>query len=155
MEHHESFFTYNLTRPYPFRLYTPVVVLLFGLLLAPITFINVATSGFELVTQTSLDPNSTTSQHAWNSWVSGLVGNLQATCQPAVIASNSQIFTNNSALAYTLTSALNNTFNASDDTISLLPSLSNQLNYVNNLLDSCAVGDVELLSKPRQGVPLS
>jgi hypothetical protein len=67
---HESIFTYPLSRPYPFRWYTPAVIVGTLCLLALFSYLNVAMSGYELVLQTTFDPNATIAQHSLKSWPS-------------------------------------------------------------------------------------
>lgn len=62
---HESFFSYNVTRPYPYRWFTPVAVLGAVTFAALFSLLNFAANGYDLVVQTSTDPNSTMAGTAW------------------------------------------------------------------------------------------
>jgi len=102
---HQSIFSYSLSRPFPFRWFTPGTVVGAIVFTALFSFLNFASSGYNLIVQTSSNPNVTISQGDWlQHWPSFLTTKVQPTCQPANIVVNSQFFTNQTALKYTLTS---------------------------------------------------
>lgn len=75
--HHESFFTYNISRPYPFRWFTPVTVVGGILLTVLISFANFVASGYDLRTVYASDPG-TIGQDLWfRKWPSWLRNNIK------------------------------------------------------------------------------
>lgn len=135
---HESFFSYNVTRPYPYRWFTPVAVLGAVTFAALFSLLNFAANGYDLVVQTSTDPNSTMASAAWlGRWPSYLTDKVRPTCQPATVPVGSQVFTNQTALTYTLT-AVWQPSEGKNSTV--FPSMS----YFNNVLENCTVTAVEI-----------
>ncbi|KAI8623792.1 hypothetical protein F5Y19DRAFT_491909 [Xylariaceae sp. FL1651] len=68
-------------------------------------FLNFASSGYDLVLQISSDPNTTISGGAWlHHWPSYLTTKVKRKYESATFPVNFQLFTNQMALAYTLTS---------------------------------------------------
>ena len=101
---YSSIFSHNITRPYPFRWFTPVVAI--GAIIALVLFslLNLGSSGYNLVSVYSQNPNATISGYAsTNRWPSFIHSSLRPTCDSTVIPVNSQLYTNNTALGYTLT----------------------------------------------------
>ncbi|KAI1816853.1 hypothetical protein GGS20DRAFT_593728 [Poronia punctata] len=72
---HKSFFSYNITRPYPYKWFTPVVIVGGLVEVALVSFINYGISGYEL-----------------------------ATCASVTFPLNALVYTRNGALPYTLSS---------------------------------------------------
>ncbi|KAK8026301.1 hypothetical protein PG990_004124 [Apiospora arundinis] len=58
---HQSSFSYNVTRAYPFKWFTPTVIIGGILTAILVSFINFASSGYELVATSSNNPNGTVS----------------------------------------------------------------------------------------------
>ncbi|KAK7931339.1 hypothetical protein PG985_002051 [Apiospora marii] len=137
---YHSAFSYNLTRPYPFRWFTPVVVIGGIIITVLVSFFNFASNGYELVATSSNDPNATVndpSQHGGIKWPSYFIGNSRATCAPATLPLKTLIYTQNNAISYTLTSV----WRAKDDgTAAGLGSLV----YHNNMLQNCNVTKVSI-----------
>ncbi|KAF3765733.1 hypothetical protein M406DRAFT_68152 [Cryphonectria parasitica EP155] len=101
----ESFFSYTVSRKYPYRWFTPVAIALLVIVTAVISFVNVITTGYELVAISSNTPNDTVrNPHLYGDrkWPSWMTSKAQATCADATIPLNSDAFTNNSAFPYTL-----------------------------------------------------
>ncbi|KAK8861792.1 hypothetical protein PGQ11_008027 [Apiospora arundinis] len=135
---HQSSFSYNVTRAYPFRWFTPTVII-GGIITATlVSFINFASSGYELVATSSNNPNGTVSdlsRYGGIRWPSYLVGNTRATCAPVTLPLNILLFTQNNAIAYTLKSI----WRLRDDGTRVdLGSLV----YHNNRLERCNVTEV-------------
>ncbi|MCJ1433391.1 hypothetical protein MMC27_002751 [Xylographa pallens] len=65
---HESMFSYGINRPYPFKWLTPVVLAGSLVATALFSFLNFASSGYDLVVQTSSDPNTTISKDVGRRW---------------------------------------------------------------------------------------
>jgi hypothetical protein len=62
---HESYFNYNVTRPYPYKWFTWAVVL--GGIAATVLFsvLNLAANGYQLEVVYTTDPNGTLSEIQW------------------------------------------------------------------------------------------
>jgi hypothetical protein len=147
---HNSFFDYNLTRPYPFRWFTPVAICLCITAIIIFSFINVASSGYTLVVQSTKDPNATLSENTWlEYWPSFMTTKVRATCQPFHIPVGTQLFTNNTALTYTLTDVWRDHDGERN--------ISSSLPYQNNLLEDCSITtiDIDFDSQDRSAVQLS
>lgn len=137
---HQSFFSYNLTRAYPFQWFTPTVVV-GGIIAATlVSFINFASAGYELAARSSNDPNGTVedpSRYGGIRWPSYLIGDTQATCAPVTLPLNTLLFTQNNAISYTLMSVWRLKH---DGTRVNLGSLV----YHNNRLERCTVTEVNI-----------
>lgn len=132
---HRSFFSYAITRPFPFRWYTPVIVLGGIIFTVLFTFLNLASNGYDLIVQTSFDPNATVSQEQWlRYWPSYLTSKINPICQPVNLPVNGQIFTNQTALTYVLTAV----WQQQNESMIILPSLT----YYNNVLKDCFVTSI-------------
>ena len=134
---HSSIFHYNVTRPYPFRWFTPLVaaggIILFGLF----STLNLAQNGYELAVEYANNPNRTIGEGIWfKKWPSYLTSSVRPRCQPANLPVGSQIFTNQSGLSYTITSVSN----GKDPKSPASPSLP----YYNNVLESCDITQFEM-----------
>ncbi|KAI1209371.1 uncharacterized protein F4807DRAFT_91589 [Annulohypoxylon truncatum] len=136
---YESFFSYSVSRPFPFRWFTPGAIIGGIVSLALFTFLNFASSGYNLVVQISSNPNATLSEGNWlQRWPSFLTAKVQPTCEPANLPVNSQIFTNQTALTYMLTNVWQHHEATGEQVAS--PSLS----YYNNVLENCSVASIEM-----------
>lgn len=130
-------FSYNITRPYPFRWLTPVALIGGIILLILLSVMNFVQNSYTLAVEYSDNPNATIVNGIWyNRWPSYLTQSVRPTCEPANIPVNTQISTNNTALSYTISSV----FNGSDSSSSAAPSLT----YLNNVIDSCKVTEIFL-----------
>jgi hypothetical protein len=102
---HASIFSYNVTRPYPFKWFTPLVVIGGIVIAVLVTFLSISTSGYEMVSVYSANPNSTDGTLAYFSRLpSFMTANTMATCDSTTIPINSNFYTNNTAFSYTLSS---------------------------------------------------
>ena len=127
----ESLFKYNVSRPYPFRWFTPVAILGGLVLTVLFSVLNFALNGFELVPYVYDQPPDQPA--AWYQRFSVLQGNsLQANCSVANFPLNSQFFTNQSGLTYTLSAIWTRGENG---TVEYAPTLS----YDNEVLQNCSV----------------
>lgn len=132
---HQSFFTYNLAKPYPFRWFTPTAVVIFIFATGLFTLLNLAATGYFLVNHVSTNPNITVTHGTWFAkWPSFFVGNNRAKCQSAMIYNMDTFFTNNTALTYTVVGITQSDKNAVLDS----------LEYNSNVLDDCAVSSVDV-----------
>jgi len=92
---HEPMFSYGISRPYPFKWFTPVV--LAGFLVATVlfSFLNFASSGYDLILEASSDPNTTISEGIWfRNWSSYLTSKVKPSCQSVDLHVNTLPFTN-------------------------------------------------------------
>ena len=133
---HSSFFNYHIQRPYPFLWFTPLA--LFGgiTLLVLLSIMNFVQNSYALVVLYAGDPNSTITNGIWyQHWPSYLTSGVRPTCQPANLPVNTQFFTNQSGLMWTITNVFQ-----SEDKSQALPSLP----YLNNLLHGCNVSEIRM-----------
>lgn len=97
----DSWFTYSVKRPYPYRWFTPAVIIAGIILTVIFSLINFALNGFDLVSYSVSQPPDT--HENWYQQLTSLQSNaLQANCSPVQFPVNSQFFTNQSGLMYTL-----------------------------------------------------
>ena len=127
-----SYFQYPITKPWPFKWFTPVAVV--GGIVATVllSLINYVSTGFELQTIYTDSPRDAIPQYGWAqqqllSWKS----NVRGTCEPQNIAVGSQIFTNHSGLTHTL-SAVRNSSQAS----------LSALRYIDEPLSDCQTTEI-------------
>lgn len=138
MVRNESMFEYNLSRPYPFGWFTPVAIVGGIIAMVLVSFLNLAATGYELVTISSTDPNITISQHMpwfsnWPTWLASTRASCEATSMPL----QTGLYTNKTALLYTLVSAWR------------YDKLGNQMNlgsllYYNNPMSNCNVSSIQV-----------
>ncbi|KAG6368963.1 hypothetical protein INS49_003182 [Diaporthe citri] len=139
MSSHESFFSYNTTRPYPFRWFTPVVIGGGIVVTALVSFLNVAASGYELAAISTTDPNKVRSGAEWfDSWPKWLAS-TRASCDPTTIPLQTGLYTNNTAtlLQYRVASVSTYDVPGSDN-----KTILGSLVYDNNPLSRCNVTSV-------------
>lgn len=131
MSSYQSFFSYNITRPYPFRWFTLVVVI--GGLLATVlvSLLNVAVTGYELFTISSANPNATISERSWIGSLPAFIVSTRTTCEPTTIPLQTKLYTNNTAFSYTLYSIWTEENNQKNYHGSLI--------YNNQALDRCNI----------------
>ncbi|KAF4963059.1 hypothetical protein FSARC_8890 [Fusarium sarcochroum] len=97
---YQSFHSYHLTRPYPYRWFSPLALM--GGIIATVGFslLNVASQGYTTYSNSTTNPNETLTHRDWlTGWPSFLVG-TEVTCQSSSFALQSQIYTNNTALPF-------------------------------------------------------
>ena len=133
---HSSFFNYNLTRPYPYRWFTPVALVGAVILAILLSVMNFVQNSYTLVVQYVEDPNATIANGVWFSdWPSYLTSSVKPTCQPANLPVNSQFFTNQTGLMWTITTI------AKDNSTSIA---SPSLPYMNNIIQDCTVNSIQI-----------
>lgn len=133
---HMPSFGYAVTRQYPYKWFSWVVLI--GGVIALILFsaINFGANGYELKVQYTTDLNSTVSQAQWaERWPFSWFSKVETTCQSQTLQINSQFFTDKLSLPYTLTGVWQNR-TASNTTV--VPSLR----YTNNVLNNCTVNEM-------------
>lgn len=136
-----SMFSYNITRPYPFRWFTPLVIIGFIVFTVLLSFLNFVSTGYTLVVQESSDPNTTVTGGVWmHHWPSFLTSKVQPTCQTVNLPLGSEFFTNQTALTYTLTDVWQPQDGGAGAGNGIAPSLS----YYNNVIENCSVNSIEI-----------
>ncbi|RDW72819.1 hypothetical protein BP6252_06726 [Coleophoma cylindrospora] len=133
-----SFFAYQITRPYPFKYFTPLAITGGVVFFVLFTVLNLITSGYYLSTEFSQAPNETMAGGLWfKNWPSYFSDKMQPSCEPVTFPVGSKYFTNHTGLTYTLINVLD-PLGAANGTLS--PSLS----YLNNVIDDCEISLVEI-----------
>ena len=130
-------FSYSISRPYPYTWFTWVVIV--GGICATVFFsiLNLAANGYVLEVQYTTNYQETLAQKRWTRrFPFSLFDKTVINCQPQDLPVNSQFFTENLALLYTLTSVWRQqgNFNLT------LPSLK----YTRNKLENCAVAYLQI-----------
>jgi hypothetical protein len=134
-----SIFSYNLSRPYPFKWFTPVVFTSGVIAIVLFSLLNFVSNGYFLSVEAVTNPNATVSQGVWfNHWPSFITAKVQPTCQSADISVNSKFFTNQTGLTYTLTSVWQRAENVKQNNI------SSSLTYHNNRIQDCVTNAIEV-----------
>ena len=133
-----SYFSYNISKPYPFAWFTPSVLI--GGTIATVLFslLNFVSSGFYLNVQYSSNPNTTVSDAIWfNHWPSFLTSKVQPTCEALDVQINSKFSTNQTGLTYTLTNVWQST---KEDSVDVLSSMT----YYNNPIEDCVINHISI-----------
>ncbi|CAH0057694.1 unnamed protein product [Clonostachys solani] len=133
---HQSFYAYNLTRPYPYRWFTPVLIIGGIIFTTLFSLLNVATNGYELTAKSTSDPNSTLVERDWLSSVPSFLRGVRSQCDSTIIPLQSLLKTNNSALPYTVDRVWRRTEGGGKETLGSLV-------YHNQPLQECRVIFVE------------
>jgi hypothetical protein len=135
---HQSIFSYNLARPYPFRWFTPATLIGAVVATAVFSFLNVAATGYEMITVESSNPNKTTAAtNLFSKWPSFMTGNTQPSCESKILGVSNAYYTNNTAFSYKLESIRQN---ASDNGLQFFGDLP----YYNNALKDCTIPTIEI-----------
>lgn len=136
---HKSMFTYNLTRPYPFKWFTPVIFVSAIILTALLSWLNYASNGFDMVVTTSSNPNVTRADSpVLKGLPSLLTGNYKPVCQPASLTPGTRFYTNHEGLQYEVRDVGQRTISQTRFNRTL-PALI----YNNNVLENCSIKAVE------------
>jgi hypothetical protein len=135
---HQSIFSYNVTRRYPFRWFTPVVIVGGIIVIVLVSLVNVPNNGYELVQISSNDPNATVNTQTWfGSWSPLIVSKSRSTCAESSLPLDSKVYSNSSGLPWTVTNVVRD---GGDDRNNHLPLLI----YRNNPLQNCTVDSVRI-----------
>ncbi|KAK1700904.1 hypothetical protein BDP55DRAFT_538006 [Colletotrichum godetiae] len=146
MHRHQSWFSYPISKPYPFRWFTPVVLVGGVILTVFLSLVNLSANGYYLKPLYTSDPNGTEaySNAQWYrkppfNWRS----DVRAECQPRLLTIGDSFFTSNLGFRYIIKAI-------SDSRTNSLSSL----NYKNNTLESCSPKSIALkLKKSDTAVP--
>jgi len=146
---HTSSFSYNLSRPYPYRWFTPVAVV--GGIIATVLFsaVNLATNGYQLKTIYTTNPNGTLTQSYWFTnapWAWS--AKLRPTCEAQNLSPGTEYFTTNLGLSYRLERVSKT--DPDTNAIQSYPALA----YLNNTLENCQVENIIIyLKRADQSAP--
>jgi hypothetical protein len=94
-----SFFEYNLTRPFPFKYFTLIAIVLGIIWLAIVTVINVLSQGYVLVSTYSTDWAGLDSR---SEWYASIISKTRSSCQPKLFEVGDSFRSNSSGLMYTI-----------------------------------------------------
>jgi hypothetical protein len=144
-----SFFEYNITRPFPFKHFTLIAVVLGILWLAIVTVINVLSQGYILVTTYSTDWTGLEAAGR-SEWYASIISKTRSSCQPKLFEVGDSFRSNSSGLMYIVsgfryaTSCQANESAPPDATgdIAGFPGLV----YSNELLQGCSVDSISILA---------
>ncbi|KAM5358469.1 hypothetical protein ACJZ2D_015256 [Fusarium nematophilum] len=145
---HSSWFSYPVSRAYPFRWFTPVTVAGGLVLTVLFTLVNLASSGFYLKPIFTDDPNgTTTAEPQWFmkapfNWES----NLDTQCQAKMLSVGDRFFTTNLGFQYTVKA-----ISVTDDSENPKPLPS--VPYLNNTLQDCFLSEVVLKLRKTDTAP--
>lgn len=131
-----SWFSYNISRSYPYHWFTPAAISVLLISTGLFTLLNFISTGYISQVQTSADPNATETGNKWlRSWPS-FIFNIRPSCQALDLPVGSQFFTNHTALTYTL----NAVWQQNDTGVHVLSSLP----YFNNVLEDCEIATIDI-----------
>ncbi|KAK2033477.1 hypothetical protein LX32DRAFT_689995 [Colletotrichum zoysiae] len=101
---HKSWFSYPITKPYPFRWFTPVAII-GGLVLAVlVTLANLSANAFYLKSIYEPNPNKTEDSLNGRKPPFNWQTDVQAECQPRLLSVGDSFFTSNQGFRYTVES---------------------------------------------------
>ncbi|KAF5980579.1 hypothetical protein FCOIX_4720 [Fusarium coicis] len=136
---HASYFSYNLSRPYPYVWFTPVLVIGGLIATALVAFLSVATQGYETISMATSNPNTTSeNRNPFSDWPSFLTANTKSLCSTTTIPIGTEFYTNNTGLKYTVTKIW------CGDNPKEPDALLGSLPYLNNPFQSCAVNGITI-----------
>ena len=129
---HESFFEYNVTRPYPFRWFTPSVIFGTIVCMAGFTLVNLVTQGLQIITVSTVSPGSLV-----NDWEASLPSFLtkrtRPQCSPVQIPVGTQVYSSKKGLSYRLAAVKQRVDGAGEWTT------QSALQYSNDYIQNCTV----------------
>lgn len=123
--------TYPVSRPFPFKWFHVFVFVEFLIAIVIFSLVSFATSGYDLVSIYSSNPNVTEAQRAIPGVPDIIMSKARASCQSINIDVGSTFATNNSAIHYTLDSVQNKGLE-----------LGSSLVYHNNKLEDCHLNNI-------------
>ncbi|CAD0043380.1 unnamed protein product [Aureobasidium pullulans] len=99
-----SSFCYSITRPYPYKWFTPVAVVGGIVLAALFSFINFYSNAYNMITITTNNPDIVEANR-WSHIPGSLTSRIHPKCEDAIIPVGSTFNTNQTALSYQLSKA--------------------------------------------------
>ncbi|KAH7084708.1 hypothetical protein BKA63DRAFT_548030 [Paraphoma chrysanthemicola] len=134
---HESIFSYGLSRPYPYKWFTPAVLVGGIIATAVFSFLNVAATGYEMITIETPNPNATVAEkNFFSNWPSFMAANTQPSCESKILGVSNAYYTSNTAFSYRLESIWQN--------MQEVPQYFGDIPYYNNALRNCKLPSVEI-----------
>lgn len=135
---YESIFSYSLSRPYPFRWFTPTIIVGGIVATAVLSFLNIAATGYEMNAVESSNPNATTaSKTFFHNWPSFMTGNNRPSCDAKILGVSDEYYSSNTAFSYKVQSVWQNSSNGIMQYFGDVP-------YYNNPLRNCSVPIIEI-----------
>lgn len=130
-------FEYPISRPFPFRFYTALVVIVFLIATVLLSLFNTIVTGYDLRVSYSNDPNTTTSQKMWyDKPAFGGINKLASKCEAKEISVQQRFNTNKNGFIYSLSSIQK----IQDDGTFPVPSML----YLNNTLEDCTINYIKI-----------
>ncbi|KAI0503025.1 hypothetical protein F5B22DRAFT_630844 [Xylaria bambusicola] len=124
-------FSYPLRREYPYKWLTPLVAVGVLIAIASVLFVNIITQSYQLVATTTNDIRALRAEHHSNSFFSILRRNTNVSCDYTSLPVNSEIFTRNYALPYTIRKVWQQYDNGTIENLGALPYREHALNDCN------------------------
>lgn len=126
-------FSYPITKPYPFKWFTPLVIVL-GLVLAVLfSFITYPANAYDMIIETTTDPGDFVERNQKSSPFGWLYGdNLKPKCEPYDLSVGSRFFTTNKGFLYTVDKVYR--LNSETDHTDVM---DQSVPYLNNTLKNC------------------
>lgn len=124
-------FSYAITRPVPWRFYTPAITVTGLVLVVLLSFLNYAVNGFYLDVYQISNPNATQLE-AWPH--GGLLSSFakaKGNCQPKNLEANTRFYTNNYGFSYLIIGIHSVQGNET--------SVASSITYLNNPLGNCTL----------------
>jgi hypothetical protein len=128
-------FEYPITRPYPFRYYTPFVIIFLTIASVLLSLFNTIVTGYDLRVPYSANPNATIARKIWydKPFFDG-IKKLSPSCEAKEIGVQKRFNTNKNGFTYSLQSIKN--------VQDMLPSSS--MLYLNNTLENCSINYIKI-----------
>lgn len=126
---------------YAIRWFTPIVFVGFLGSTVLFSYVNFVSIGSSLTNEVSRDPHISIANNKWfPNWPSFLTNKSQPTCQTLSLPVNTNFFTSQNALTYTLTDVWQPPTARQNKTRTFAPSLA----YYANILENCTVWSIEM-----------
>lgn len=130
-------FEYAVTRPYPFRFYTGIVIFFFLGATVLLSLFNTIVTGYDLRVSYSTKPNVTMAEKMWYDTPGfGGIKKLSSTCETKEIGVQQKFNTDKNGFVYSLNSI------RSPQVVGDIPAPS--MLYLNNPLENCAINYVKI-----------
>jgi hypothetical protein len=131
-------FSYNVTRPYPLRFFTAIIIVLFLIATIFLSFFNTIVTGYDLRVTYSTNPNATIARKMWyDKPVFKGIRKLSPSCEPKEIGVQQKFNTNKNGFIYSIDS-----ITTMDQDGLLVPSPS--MRYLNNTLENCTINYIKI-----------
>ncbi|KAI0202393.1 hypothetical protein F4808DRAFT_468537 [Astrocystis sublimbata] len=134
---YSSWFSYPITRAYPYRWVTPLTIVGGVIAIVAVTFINLAVTGYDLNTHYFTNPDDVSRYEAKSiyKYLSVFSKTPKSRCSSTMLQLNSEVFTLNYAMPYTISRIWLKDPDMPQENLG-------SLNYLNNQLLDCNVTEV-------------